>query len=202
MAKILRKNDCLDLTHVRSTADGRRGVYGSAGGRGLADVSVCPQGVGGPGVCRGDESGDSPLLCAPALRQCGARIYSGTLWKPFCTFQYMVARRFGLDRLSMPIPAAAGKPVTDICLLYYDDIEGKVSLELPAFGGGYDYDICAPKQFLKMNCTNGVCRLPNGQEYRLILLPEHPFMTYDLLRHLHEMIQSGALVSGHPPAGT
>jgi hypothetical protein len=94
-----------------------------------------------------------------------------------------------------------GKPVTDICLLYYDDIEGTVSFELPAFGGGYDYDICAPKQFLKMNCTNGVCRLPNGQEYRLILLPEHPFMTYDLLRHLHEMIQSGALVSGPPPAG-
>lgn len=94
-----------------------------------------------------------------------------------------------------------GMLIADICLLYHDDVENTVLFEIPAFSEGYDYDICAPKQFLKMSCRNGVCILPNGQEYQLILLPEHHFMTFDVLRHIHKLVQAGALISGPPPAG-
>ena len=65
---------------------------------------------------------------------------------------------------------------------------------------GYDYDACDADVLLhRMAVENGRLVLPNGMSYRVLVLPDTPFMTPALLTRLRELVREGATVIGPRP---
>ena len=93
-----------------------------------------------------------------------------------------------------------GLPVTDICLLDSDDLDELVEANYPEIPKGYDYDICSRNRILQMKHHKKSLILQNGQEYKILVLPEYNFMSLPVLRHLHKLVEDGAVVVGLPPA--
>lgn len=64
---------------------------------------------------------------------------------------------------------------------------------------GYDWDECGPDLALKMSVKNGRIVLPSGMNYRLLVLPDSPYMTPELLRKIRGLVQAGATILGPKP---
>jgi len=99
-----------------------------------------------------------------------------------------------------------GNFVADICLIRHDDLE-HLSREQPGKDlteamHGYDYDVCSPEDLLKMNYRDGWFFLPQGQRYRLLVMPENGFIQLKVLRHLKELVEAGGTVVGPAPYGS
>jgi len=95
-----------------------------------------------------------------------------------------------------------GKLVTDICFLFHNDIRYSFPSQMIEVPDGYDFDICYPEHLLTMKCQTGTLRFPHGQQYRVLILPDYPFMTLPTLRKIRELVRSGASVSGPPPVNS
>jgi hypothetical protein len=64
----------------------------------------------------------------------------------------------------------------------------------------YDYDNCSAEVVLtRMSVQGGRLLLPDGTNYRLLVLPEVRTMTPALLRKIRELVQAGATVVGPRP---
>lgn len=97
----------------------------------------------------------------------------------------------------------SGRFVADLC--YFEgegapnDLPGRRGLrpELPA---GYDYDGCDTQALLtRMSVRDGQLVLPDGMRYRVLVLPESPFMTPVVLRKIRDLVRAGATVVGPRP---
>ncbi len=65
---------------------------------------------------------------------------------------------------------------------------------------GYNYDGCPPEVVLdRMEFVNGFFTLPGGMKYRVLVLPNSPTMTPELLRKIKSFVDAGALVIGPKP---
>ena len=65
---------------------------------------------------------------------------------------------------------------------------------------GYDYDACNADVLLnKMTVQDGRLTLPSGMSYRVLVLPNVPFMTPQLLAKVRALVEQGAVVVGPKP---
>ncbi len=94
-----------------------------------------------------------------------------------------------------------GDYVADVC--YYAGLvapnEAPYHSELKT--QGYDYDAIDANVLLHMMAVHdGQLTLPDGMHYRLLVLPNSPFMTLPELKKLRDLINKGATVIGPKPA--
>ena len=65
---------------------------------------------------------------------------------------------------------------------------------------GYNFDVCPAELVLeRMEYKDGFLTLPGGMKYRLLVLPDSPTMTPQLLRKIKRLADAGALVIGPKP---
>lgn len=65
---------------------------------------------------------------------------------------------------------------------------------------GYGWDECSPDVVInRMSVANGRIVLPDGMNYKLLVLPDSRFMTPEFLEKIKELVEKGATVVGPPP---
>jgi hypothetical protein len=70
----------------------------------------------------------------------------------------------------------------------------------PALGKGYDYDVCNAEVLLtRLSVKEGRIVLPDGMNYRLLVLPERRQMPVEVIKKLRQLVQAGATVVGPMP---
>lgn len=70
----------------------------------------------------------------------------------------------------------------------------------PARRPGYNYDGCPPELVLeRMEFKDGFLTLPGGMKYRVLVLPDSPTMTPELLGKIRKLVDGGAWVIGPRP---
>src|SRR5439155_25851937 len=97
----------------------------------------------------------------------------------------------------------SGRFSADICYFYGEDGPN----DLPYRNGlnpppppGYDYDGCDATVLLnRMSIKDGRVTLPDGVSYRVLVLPDSPFMTPKVARKLRDLVADGAIVWGPKP---
>ena len=67
---------------------------------------------------------------------------------------------------------------------------------------GYDYDACGDELFKQVTVKNGKIVLPNGRQYKLLVLTHNGSMSVQMLTHVAELIRNGANVYGDAPRQT
>ena len=68
---------------------------------------------------------------------------------------------------------------------------------------GYDYDECNTEALLtRLSVKDGKLVTPEGQSYRVLVLPERPFLTLPVAKRIKELISAGATVIGPKPLRT
>jgi len=143
-------------------------------------------------------SAQQPLDTPPGNTMVGTHINRNITWaekaKPF--MDYVARVSFMLQQ---------GKPVADLAYLLP---EGAPST-MPFWGSGlqpdppagYDYDYLNTDILLHHTSVdeNGRIQLDSGASYRLLVLPPTTHMTPEVLRKLHELVATGATISGLRP---
>jgi len=97
----------------------------------------------------------------------------------------------------------SGLFVADACYFVGDagpnDLPGRAGLQ-PALPVGYDYDGCDATVLLnRMSVKSGRIVLPDGMSYRLLVLPNSPYMTPKTARKVRDLVRAGAMVIGPRP---
>ena len=70
----------------------------------------------------------------------------------------------------------------------------------PALGPGFDYDACNSEVILtRLAVKDGTIVLPDGMNYRLLVLPESTTMPLAVLRKLKDLVAAGMTLIGPPP---
>ena len=65
---------------------------------------------------------------------------------------------------------------------------------------GYNYDFCPAEVVLtRMEYKGGFLTLPSGMKYRVLVLPDSPTMTPQLLKKIKQLVDAGATVVGSRP---
>lgn len=65
---------------------------------------------------------------------------------------------------------------------------------------GYNYDACPPELVLAaMEFKDGFLTLPGGMKYRVLVLPDSPTITPQLLQKIQTLVEAGAMVTGPRP---
>ena len=98
-----------------------------------------------------------------------------------------------------------GHFVADVC--YMQPEGAPQSFAAPEKGSGnpprrpgYNYDGCPAQAVLtRMEYRNGMLTLPGGMKYRILVLPDSPTMTPQLLRKIKALVDAGATVIGPRP---
>ena len=97
-----------------------------------------------------------------------------------------------------------GHFVADICYMQpegsprnFSPPEGKANRSRRP---GYNYDACPAELVLEsMEFENGFLTLPGGMHYRVLVLPDSPTMTPELLKKIKKLVDAGATVVGPKP---
>ena len=70
----------------------------------------------------------------------------------------------------------------------------------PALGKGYDYDVCNAEVLLtRLSVKDGRIALPDGPNYRLLVLPDTRRMPAEVMKKLKDLVRAGATVVGPRP---
>ncbi|MDP4269297.1 MAG: glycosyl hydrolase [Bacteroidota bacterium] len=67
---------------------------------------------------------------------------------------------------------------------------------------GYDYDACGEELFKQVIVKDGKLVLPNGRQYKMLVLTHNGCMSVQMLTHIAELIKKGANVFGEAPRQT
>jgi hypothetical protein len=92
-----------------------------------------------------------------------------------------------------------GERVTDIGFLFHNDLRYSIPTSATRTPPGFDYTICYPKHLAGMRYRDGWIEVPNGPRFRVLVLPDYPFMTLEALKNIHRLVQSGATIVGNAP---
>jgi hypothetical protein len=101
-----------------------------------------------------------------------------------------------------------GKPVSDILYLAPEGAPQVFRPPSSALEGtdnlpdkrGYSFDACSPKYLIEHATVNrGIISFPGGASYRLLVLPDVPFMTPELINKIEQMLRLGASIAGYQP---
>ncbi|RYG63171.1 glycosyl hydrolase, partial [bacterium] len=99
-----------------------------------------------------------------------------------------------------------GLPVSDVCYLVAEGAPQvfrapkSATKNNPPERLGYSFDGCSPNVLIKsMTVKNGLLTLPDGTNYRVLVLPERSTMTPELLEKVAQLVEDGATVVGPRP---
>jgi hypothetical protein len=101
-----------------------------------------------------------------------------------------------------------GRFVADICYIQAEGSPANFSVPKsdsvgqgsPPRRPGYNYDACPPELVLQcMEFKDGFLTLPGGMKYRVLVLPNSPTITTELLKKIKRLVEAGALVIGPKP---
>ncbi|MGH9599433.1 MAG: glycosyl hydrolase, partial [Terracidiphilus sp.] len=98
-----------------------------------------------------------------------------------------------------------GDFVADVCYLQAEGDPQRFSLPgsvpgNPARRPGYNYDACPPEVVLAgMEFKDSFLTLPGGMKYRVLVLPDSPTITPQLLGKIQTLVDAGAIVTGPRP---
>ncbi|MDD2599856.1 MAG: glycosyl hydrolase [Kiritimatiellae bacterium] len=93
-----------------------------------------------------------------------------------------------------------GTHVADVAYFFGEDTPRMNGLLEPALPPGRDYDyINAEVLLTRATCKNNSLTLPDGQSYRVLVLPPCATMTPELLKQLHSFVRKGLTLLGDPP---
>lgn len=90
----------------------------------------------------------------------------------------------------------------DVLYYYGDDVPNFVFLkdEFPQLHFGYDWDKCSRDVVLKrLSVQNGKILLPDGMQYRLLVLPPDKAISLDVLKKIETLVQEGLTLYGPRP---
>ena len=93
--------------------------------------------------------------------------------------------------------------VADVCYFYGEDVPNfvpaKTDMELPP-PAGYDCDTVNAEVLLnRMSVKDGRLALPDGMNYRMVVLPGRPTVSPQVLRKVKELVKDGATIVGPKP---
>lgn len=118
---------------------------------------------------------------------------SNTWWRHMPAFTRYVSRCQYLLK--------QGRFVADV--LYFTGENSPNSSISPAGGAalprGFDYDVCDAITIRKLQVLDGNLMLTTGGSYRVLVLPDDPTITPQLLGYIGELIKAGATVIGPKP---
>ncbi len=95
--------------------------------------------------------------------------------------------------------------VADAVIYYGDNVPNQVPLKHidPQLGDGYDYDIVNSDVILnRMTARNGKIYLPDGMNYKVLVLPNRKAMNVEVLDKIEQLVKDGATVIGPKPETT
>lgn len=101
-----------------------------------------------------------------------------------------------------------GQTVADVLYLMPEGAPNIFQPPASAFAGtsrlpdrrGYNFDGCSPTALMKLaSVRDGRVVFPSGASYRMLVLPNFPTMTPELLNKLESLLRAGATVVGAPP---
>jgi len=143
------------------------------------------------------------FVCSPAeMGVPGQQYFAGTHLNPNVTWWSRSAPFFAyLNRCQFLLQQ--GLFVADVAYYYGDHVPNFAQLKksdpariLP----GYDYDVVTEDVILtRMSVRDGRLVLPDGMNYRVLVLPDRPNISLPVLRKLQELVAGGATVIGPKP---
>ncbi len=93
-----------------------------------------------------------------------------------------------------------GLPVNDVAYFIGEDAPKMTGVRDPALPPGYGFDyINAEVIQTRLQVQNGRFTLPDGMQYRLLVLPKLTTMRPELLRRLQALVAAGGIVLGPAP---
>ncbi len=93
-----------------------------------------------------------------------------------------------------------GVPVSDVLYFIGEDAPKMMGVTDPEIPAGFQYDfINAEVIESALTVKNGKLVLPNGAEYRVLILPQLETMRPELLRRIMKLVEEGAIVMGPKP---
>jgi hypothetical protein len=90
-----------------------------------------------------------------------------------------------------------GRFVADVLTFSGDDAPG--GLLRPKLPPGFDYDGCDRSVLMTARVRNGAIVLPSGATYRVLYLPDSPWMTPETVKKLAALSKAGATIVGRAP---
>ncbi|MBR5627101.1 MAG: hypothetical protein IKW74_05710, partial [Thermoguttaceae bacterium] len=94
-----------------------------------------------------------------------------------------------------------GLNVADIAYFIGEDAPKMTGIVDPALPNGYQYDFMNAEVIeAAMSVQNGMITLPNGAQYRVLVLPKLDTMRPELLRKIAQLVNDGAVVLGPKPS--
>jgi hypothetical protein len=135
------------------------------------------------------------------VRPPGYEYFAGTHFNPQITWwdhahlltNYISRSQFLLQQ---------GLFTADVCYYQGDQIPAFVPTKQidPDLGFGYDYDVVNTEVILKrMSVKNGKLVLPDGMNYRLMILPNTKMINPQVLEKIEALVKGGATVLGQKP---
>lgn len=90
--------------------------------------------------------------------------------------------------------------VADICYLAPEFTPQTWLAPLKRDDAKYNFDGCTPEVVLaRMFVKDGLIMLPDGMNYKILVLPSTETMTPKLLRKIKDLVEAGAIIVGAPP---
>lgn len=143
------------------------------------------------------------FVCSPAAMGVpGQQYFAGTHLNPNVTWWSKSSPFFAyLNRCQFLLQQ--GRFVADAVYYYGDHVPNFAQLKrsdparvLP----GYDYDVATEEVVLtRMSVRDGQLVLPDGMNYRVLVLPERPAISLSVLGKVKELVAAGATVIGPKP---
>lgn len=94
-----------------------------------------------------------------------------------------------------------GQPSSDLCIYLGENAPVKIlSYRLPDIPGGFDFDAFTTDALIKrMEGKNDKIVLPDGINYKLMILPKEGGITLDALRKIASIVKNGGKIYGDKP---
>ncbi|HMR19149.1 MAG TPA: glycosyl hydrolase, partial [Sphingobacterium sp.] len=131
----------------------------------------------------------------------GYEYYAGTHFNPNVTW-WEYAKGFLTYIARCQHMLRKGRFVADVLFYNGDGAPNVVEPKHinPLLGEGYDYDVCNEEVLLtRLSVTGGLLTLPDGMQYKLLVLPESEMMPEAVLKKVRSLVMAGATVIGKPP---
>jgi hypothetical protein len=87
-----------------------------------------------------------------------------------------------------------GRFVADV--LFYSGEDAPNELRNTDLNVGYDFDGCDTKALKMLKVKNGQLVMPSGMTYRILVLPDNPAMSPEVLKTIAKLVNAGATVVG------
>ena len=143
------------------------------------------------------------FVCSPESQGIpGQQYFAGTHLNPNVTWWEKSGPLFSyINRCQWLLQQ--GLPFADVAYYYGDHVPNFAQLRRsdPArLGPGYDYDVFTAEVLLhRLSVSSGQFVLPEGNRYRLLVLPERAVISLPVLRKLKEFADAGATILGPRP---